>query len=501
MTSKDRVTAWTDDALIKPGPAADGAEVAGHSLTVAVVIAGLLAGGTPALALPVLGRIAEQLEVGSSTATWVVTSSLLSSAVLTPVLGRVGDLRGRRRVLLVTLSMVMIGSVIAATTTDFGILLIGRVLQGASGALFPLGISTLRDHLHGRRRATATAVLSGALGVGGGGAIVVSGVLGGGSDYRPIFWFAVGLAAVAIAAVLIGVPRDRAAVHRGRVDLIGCALLTVGLLASLLPLSQGTQWGFGSALALSLWGAAVIALAALAVVEGRLAQPLIPRQLLRHRQVIVTNLIGFLIGGMIFIPLVVIPLMVEATPSIVGGGRGATPLEASLTYLLPGSLAAMIGAPIGGRLTARSGGRRALTLGGLVAGAGFAVMLVLPTHSTALIGGFILLSVAVTITYAAMPDLLDRAVAHDDIGVANGINALGRWIGAAVFTAVAAAILATAGQTPPSESAIRIMFAIGLAIALGISAGAIVGLSAVPGGVVRVITPSSFAVRSRGSAG
>jgi MFS family permease len=445
-------------------------------LKVAVVIAGLLAGGTPALALPVLGRISQQLHVDASTATWVVTSSLLSSAVLTPVLGRVGDLRGRRRVLLATLLMVMIGSVIAATTTNFAVLLVGRVMQGASGALFPLAISTLHDHLLGKRRASAVAVLSGSLGVGGGGAIVVSGLLGGGADYRPIFWFAVALAGLAIAAVLLGVPSDTTVLEPGRVDVAGSLLLTVGLLAALLPLTQSARWGLVSRLSLICWATAAFAFVALVIVEVRVAEPLIPRQLLGRRLVLVTNVLGFLIGGMVFIPLVAIPLMVEATPSIVGGGVGATPLQASLVYLLPGSLAAMVGAPIGGRLTAYGGGRRALVVAGFVAASGFGVMLGLPMQPAALIGGFILLSIAVTIGYAALPDLLDRAVAHDDIGVANGVNALGRWIGAAVFAAIAAAVLATDQERPPTISSIRLMFGIAMAIAVTISIVASLGL-------------------------
>jgi MFS family permease len=188
----------------------------GHKLlTLAMVSAGLLAGAVTTLALPVLGQIARQTQVSTTAASWVVTITLLASAVFTPVLGRLGDLRGRRRVMLASLALVLIGSFVAAVTTNFAALLLGRLLQGAAGALFALAIGILHDHLRAKRLLSSVAILSSSLGVGGGAALVFAGVLGNGSDYRPVFWFGVVVAATSLGLVATACRATRRDSDRG----------------------------------------------------------------------------------------------------------------------------------------------------------------------------------------------------------------------------------------------------------------------------------------------
>jgi hypothetical protein len=228
---------------------------------------------------------------------------------------------------------------------------------------------------------------------------------------------------------------------------------------------------------LACWAGSAVVLTWFVIAQGRSSLPLIPQRLLGHRQVFTVNAIGFLVGGSIFIPTLVIPLMVEAAPSIVGDGTATSPLRASLTYLLPGAFASIIGAPVGAKLCALSGTGRALIASGFVTACGFAVPLVGPTVPADLIVGYMLISVGITMAYAAMPQVLAAAVSHDDIGVANSFNSLARWIGGAVFTAVCAAVLATASHTAPTEHAVRIVFAIGVGVGLSIAGCAVVVLS------------------------
>jgi MFS family permease len=175
-----------------------------------------------ALVVPAVDDIARVLGVSSAAAGWAVTANLLACAVLTPLLGRAGDLRGRRMVLLWALGACLAGSVLAAVTSSLWLLLLARVLQGASGGIFPLAVGILREELPAGRVVRSTAVVSGMLSFGAGLGLVLTGVLtGGGADYHRIFWLAAAVSAVALGALAWTVPR-RPRHLSGRVDVGGC---------------------------------------------------------------------------------------------------------------------------------------------------------------------------------------------------------------------------------------------------------------------------------------
>ncbi|WP_324274586.1 MFS transporter [Blastococcus brunescens] len=176
----------------------------------------------------------------------MLTANLLAAAVLTPALGRLGDLTGERPVILGILVAVAVGTLLAVVTTSLPLLLVGRILQGASYGLFPLSISVLRRELPEARLGVAMAVVSSTLAVGGVAGLVATGLLvGDGGDYRRPFW--IGLAVTLLSLVLAHrVLPSRPSSGTGRVDWWGAVVLGVGLVLLLLPLSQGNAWGWAS---------------------------------------------------------------------------------------------------------------------------------------------------------------------------------------------------------------------------------------------------------------
>src|SRR4051794_5920865 len=233
------------------------------------------------LVVPVVGQIGAALQVSTSAVGWTITANLLAAAVATPVLGRLGDVHGRRPVLLGILAVVALGSLLAAVTTSLPLLLVGRVLQGASYGLFPLSMAVLRDELPADRLTGAMAVVSGTLGVGGGLGLVLTGLLTrGGGDYHRIFWLSLGVTLAAFVLAARTVPDRRPAV-RGRTDWLGAFVLGLALVLLLLPLSQGHNWGWASATTLGCFvGSAVVFLAWLTL-ENRVPAPLVAPQMLR----------------------------------------------------------------------------------------------------------------------------------------------------------------------------------------------------------------------------
>ena len=431
--------------------------------------AAALAGFTPALVFPVLGRIAAQQQVSTGTVTWVLTASFIATAVATPIVGRLADLVGRRRMLVITMAAVVVGSVIAATTLNFAFFLVGRVLQGCASALYPIIMSTAQHRLSGRRMTSAVSTLSVIMGAAGAVGLGLAGVIGGGSDYRPIFWFPVVIGAVAVFAASVWLPPDDAA-HRGAVDVTGCLLLAAGLVLLLLPLSQGSRWGFGSTrVVICLIGCAVV-VGMFTVVEQRVRRPIVPLAYVRHRGIATTNVLALLVGAMTFAPLVIVPILVQYRPSIIGDGSPVSPLVTALVYLLPGNLVGIVGAPLGARLMRRSGPRVAMTTVGFTALAGALAMFGAPTVPAMLVVGMFLTALALFVYYGVAPSLIVPLVDRNDLGIANGMNSLGRWIGSAVVTAVCSLVLtpSTDGR-PLVESDFRWAFLLSVIVSAGIT--------------------------------
>jgi len=442
-------------------------------LTIALVPSALVAGQVPAYVFPVLGHIAAIQHVSAATVTWVLTSAFVSSAVSTPIVGRFADLFGHRRVLIACLMMVLVGSVISATTTDFAVFIVGRVLSGPASALYPLTSSTLQHHLAQHQMHRAITILSSCLGIGGAMALVVAGTMGGG-DYRVIFWFPVAFTVLALALVVAGVPRthDR---QPGAVDLVGGVLFAAGIVLFLLPLSQAARWGLSSARSLGCIAGAIVLMMVFVRVERRVRFPMLPLQLLRRPLVVAVG-ISILVGAMTFVPLVVLPILLQVRPAIVRGGGPATPLVISLVYLLPGNVLGLAGTPIGSRLARRQGVPTAVTAVGLTGLAGAVLPVAAPAAPWALVAGMFLTSGALYVYYGALPAQVLPLVRRNDLGVANSLISLGRWVGAALATASASLVLSTgAPGAVLTEGYFRGALAVGVVVTVGICLAA--GLS------------------------
>ncbi|TQS41218.1 MFS transporter [Cryptosporangium phraense] len=394
----------------------------------------LLVSALQTLVVPVVADIQADLGVSTSAASWVVTANLLAAAVFTPLLGRLGDLYGRRPVMLGVLTVVLLGSVLAAATSSLPLLLAGRVAQAASFGLFPLSIGMLREELPPRRLTGAMALVSGMLSVGAGFGLVVTGVLmRHGGDYHELFWLAAALTAVGLAGVWL-LPR-RAGVATGRLDWAGAALLGLGLVLLILPMEEGNGWGWGSVRVLGCLAAAAVVLAVFVLFERRIAHPLVSARMLSHRPIVVANLVGLFLGFSMFAVFLAVSALVQTPRGIAGYGFGASVLAASLVYLLPGTASGVISAPLGGRLVARFGAKTTLIVAAVLAGVGFALLAVLHSATWQVIVGALIVNSAVTFGYAALPALLIANVEPAETGIANSVNSIARSVGMSLGTA------------------------------------------------------------------
>lgn len=455
-----------------PAPVATG--VRGGHVVAALCFSVMTLAILQAAVVPVIPTMSRQLGIGPTAVGWVLTANLLAAAVTTPVLGRLADQRGGRPVLIGTLVVVVAGSILCVVASSLPLLIVGRVLQGTAFAIFPIGVAVLRATLDERRMAHAIGLMSGIMAAGGGLGMVAAGLLvAGDGGYHRVFWMLLALSLIALLVTCAAIPdTGRPEAGGGRFDTPGAVLLAVGLSALLLAIAEGGRWGTVPAVALAVAGFGCLLLWYRH--EKRCAAPLVPPRSLVGRAVTPAHLAAVLVGAAMYVQFLGIAQLVQADPDRAGYGFGASVLEASLVFLLPGSVAGVLSAAASGRLIHRFRADRVLVAMCAVGAAGFGVLVFAHDRPWQMIVAVVVVNVFVSGAYAALPSLLVDAVPATETAVVNGVNAIARIFGSSLASAMIAALLAAmtvAGTDIASESAYTLAFWLGGAAA--VAAGAV----------------------------
>ncbi|WP_326731681.1 MFS transporter [Streptomyces phaeochromogenes] len=428
------------------------------------VIAALMFSAMPfllaeSLYSPALPAFAAHYDKSISDVSWLLTGHTLFAAVITPVAGRLGDLYGRGKLLVVVITVTGIGAVVSATAPDLTVVIIGRVLQGATVAAVPLALSVVRDALRPERVGLGVSLLSAVFGVGGGFGFLFSGRI---VDNLGLDWLAWSVAIVAAIGVLLLLAtvyhfKPSAAGGRKNVDWYGSLLLAVALVPLLLHISKGTEWGWLSSkglmcLALSLLGAAAFTKAELTV-----KHPMVDLRALSRRAVWSLNLpaladsVGSL-GANFLIPQLVV---IGAVRTDWNWGQTATDVG---TLMLAGSIGILLGGPLTNVLKNRIDHTTMLA-------ASFAIFFVEYTMIALFHGTHAMVAMALFlggvgfgICSAAVANLVIRGVEPSLTAVTMAANYTLRLIGGSILVQALAAILTTSASShggAPTETAFR----------------------------------------------
>lgn len=391
------------------------------------------------LVMPLLSSLPELLHTSASNAAWVVTSTLLAGAVMTPIGGRLGDMLGKRLILLVFLGMLTLGSLLCALSSSLVLMVIGRTLQGAASGAIPLAISLLRDELPPRRLGTGIATISATLGVGGALGMAVSALIVQATNWHVLFWVSAGLGATCFLLVMSLVPESPVRTP-ARFDALGCAGLAVGLVALLLAVSKGSDWGWTSGTVIGLFVGAFAVLIAWGVFELRMDAPMVNLRIAAKPQVLCTNLASLLAGfALLAMSLVFIQQLMA--PVQTGYGMGLSMFRAGIS-LAPSGIIVLLVAPISARISARHGPKVALMAGMAIMATGYLVAVVLGTQVWQIILASVIVGGGLGLAYASMPTLIMRAAPQSETAAANGLNTLVRSVGSTIAAAVIGALLA-----------------------------------------------------------
>ena len=439
-------------------------------LIIAVLaLCGTLVSLQQTLVLPLLPDFPAILGTTADNATWLVTITLLAAAVGTPVISRLADMFGKRLMLIVCMWSVIIGSIIAALSSNLAAVIVGRGFAGLGACLVPVGISVMRDHLPAEKVGSGVALMSATLGIGGAVGMPLAGLIYENLDWHALFFVSGGFAVIMLLAVHLVVPESTVKT-RGKFDYLGALLLSVALTCSLLAVSKAGTWGWGSPLTLTLLVTAVLVLAAWVPWELRASQPLVDIRTSTRRTVLLTNAASILIGFAMFTNFLTSVQQVQM-PAETGYGFGLSVMTAGLV-MLPGGLLMVLMSPVAGMLITRYGPRAILIAGALIMAAGFigrviwhgSVIEVVVTSGVASLG--------TALAFAAMPTLIMSSVPITETASANGLNTLLRSIGtssasamvALVFTIFAAPV--ATGEVVPTFAGYQLVFWAGTAASL-----------------------------------
>ncbi|MFE6027458.1 MFS transporter [Streptomyces niveus] len=438
------------------------------------VVATLALAGTTAaimqtLVTPLIADLPKILNTSASNATWVITTTLLVAAVCVPVVGRLGDLVGKRTMLLVCSVPLIAGSVVCALSSSVIPMIIGRGLQGMGMGMVPLGIALLRDVVPTEKLSSSIALVSASMGIGGGLGLPIAAAVAQYANWRVLFWGSAVLATIIGALIWFLIPSVPASAKGQRFDAPGAISLGAGLVSLLLAISKGADWGWGSGTTLGLFAAAVVLLVGWGTWELRTKDPLVDLRTTARPRVLLTNIASIFVGFAMYASMLVAPQLLQF-PEATGYGLGQSILAAGL-WMAPGGLMMMVVSPIGGKLTNVYGPKVTLLGGVLVIAAGYGLSLALMGSAWGIMVSIMVISSGVGLAYGSMPALIMSSVPLSETAAANSFNTLMRSLGTSIGAAVIGLVLSQmtteiGGFSIASESGFRTALLIGCGVAL-----------------------------------
>jgi EmrB/QacA subfamily drug resistance transporter len=465
-----------------------------YNVTLAILtLAGIAFALQQTMVIPALPTLQRELHTTTTWVTWVLTVFLLVASVATPILGKLGDQYGKERLLVISLAIFFVGSIGAAAAWNIWVLIGWRAVQGAGAAVFPLSYGIIRDEFPPEKVGVAIGLVSAVFGIGGGFGIVLSGVI---VDHVSWRWlFIIGAVGIGVALVLVHrfIPESPIKTP-SRVDYLGATLMSGGLIAMLVALTEGERWGWTSQRTLGLAAAAVVLLFAWGIAELHVDEPMVDMRMLARREILFTNITALIAGFAMFGTFVLVPIFVQMPHGLsasvqhaVDYGFDASATKAGL-YLLPSSVALLFAGPLAGLIGRKTGFKWPLAAGMLLVSISAASLAEWHDKPWQILVAMPVLGVGVGFAFAAMATLITEAVRPTETGVATGMNTVMRTVGGVIGGQVGAALLVAhtlPGTNVPSVEGFTIAFGIAAVVAV------------IGAGVAVFITPPRLRRRER----
>ncbi|XVQ15632.1 MFS transporter [Spirillospora sp. CA-255316] len=440
--SPDRITPPREDAHTR--------------LLIVLIVIEIFAVFETAMALAAIPTFMKVFDADAAAAGWTTTAYLLVGAACAATAGRLGDIFGRRNVLVFVLSVAVCGSLISVLASDLWMVVLGRGVQGVAAGALPLSFGLVRELLPERRVPLAIALLGGIVPICAGAGGLLAGVLIDHSGWRLMFMVATGMGAAAVLAGLAGLPRTPGIRPRPPVDMAGAVLLVPASGGLLFGVTQGEDWGWtdGRVLASLLVGLA--ALAAWVWWERRVREPIVDVRQFTDRKLALTTLATIAIGVGPMGAASILGHVILQLPASAPVGHGLS-VTAAGGVLLIAAVVGYGGSALSGRIAQVVGARWSMMIACVLylAGAGLLMVTVQSLVGASICLG--LLSVGSAFAFASMANLVVEVVPAEQTGAATGMNRVIMNVAIAAGLSLTSVILATAtapGTHLPTEAAL-----------------------------------------------
>jgi MFS family permease len=392
--------------------------------------------------IPALPKLALDYHASLIAVTWLSTAFLLASIVAVPLCGRLGDLFGKRRLLLFSLGALTVGSLLCAITHSIAVAIAGRGIQGLGAAVAPLTLGLARDSVPAAQLPRMIGAVIGAANLGGGIGFLLSGVIVDAFSASAIFWFLTIVGGVLFLSVLAFV-RESPVRARVRLDPIGAGLLSLGLASLLLAISKGPTWHWTSAAVDSLFVVAAIGLCSFAAFERRVREPVVDLRLVAMRPFANTNLCAFAFGFAFFIGTFLVP-QIAASPKASGYGLALSTTHIGL-LLVPFSVAGMATSWLGGRVVGGLGSRVVVAIGAALGEVGYLSLIAAHSSALALAAGSAVVGLGLGLILTGLYAIVLRRAPIDKTAVAAAVTVTFRNTAVSLGVTLAVVIVTSAG--------------------------------------------------------
>ncbi|GGL86359.1 MFS transporter [Glutamicibacter protophormiae] len=441
-----------------------GATRSSYAKIITVLIATELVGTfESAMIFIALPSLMAEFQTDAATAGWAATSFLLVAAASAAICGRLGDIYGRKKMLVIVLGISLVGSIISFTAGSIEGVIIGRAFQGAAGATLPLGLGIARAGIEKDKVPGAIALVAAVSFIAGAGGSLVAGVMLDLGNWQGLFMVSgiLGLIAAVMAMTMLdrstGLSKDNR-----RIDYLGGLLFAPAVALVLYGVSNAAAWGITSARTLQfvLGG---LALAAIWIWwELRVQNPMINLRLLKTNKMALTQLATAILSVGPLVAAQIIGPMIMLSPAGFGVGLGLSPTMGGLVIFGAASVA-FICSPISGKIAAKVGARRSLLIGVVICVIGYGALFWAQYSVLSYIIAINVVFVGTMFAYTAFPNLVAESVPVENTSEGMGINTVTRTIFMGVGTTVTTMALASStveGVGVPSESAYTLTYTI-----------------------------------------
>ena len=430
----------------------------------------LLVNYVETMVIPGIPTIQKDLSTTATVASWITSAFLIVGAAVSPLFGKLGDIYGKKKILLIVLLFYIAGVGAAGFSTNIDMLLAARAVQGAGFAIIPLGIAIITDVFPRERVATAQGIISGTFAIGAAAGLVIGSYVVQDLSWQWAFHTAFILSVILFFLVVVMLKKDAPGV-KSRVDYVGASILMAGIVLVLVYLTEAPTIGWLSYENIAFLVPGLILTAYFFVFENKRISPLIQLSLLKIRNVLIANLVGITSSLTMFLVFfAVIYYAYYPKPY----GLGLSIINTGLT-LAPATLVMLVVGPVMGQLVTRIGPKPVLALGAVVSIVGMIMFTFFRATTMELTLDVAVALIGLVSLIIPIVNMVSISVPKDNTAVGLGMNTMLRNLGGAIGPVLATTIISTYYTTlrvPVApyvykfgdKTAFNIIFAIGIAL-------------------------------------